>query len=346
MFDPFTRLPHRINHYTFNSVIGRGGFAVVYKATHDVYSMDFAIKVMSLSHHANSNISSFEAEVASLTKLDHPNVIRLYDYFKYKNNLFLVLEYCSGGTLEDIISRNEDLFMHDKIKICSQIISAFKYCNDMSIAHHDIKTSNILFDANKRVKIADFGLSELIGHNNHKMEIKGTLRYLAPELCRRSSFDPFKSDVWSLGVLFFRLFTYQYPFNGRTVHELKEKIIEGYYPEILAGSIGKIVRNMLAMVPEERISLDNLSQLDFFNTNEINSSSPITRIPLSQARYQRKLTKKRFAGANSAIFSNNNNTNSGKDMHPQLAKCISVHMSQTFLTSPMISNGSIENKGF
>lgn len=342
MFDPFPNLPHTVNNYILNDVIGRGGFAVVYKASHVKYSMDFAIKVMSRSNHSHNNISSFEAEVNSLTKLDHPNVIRLYDYFIDKKNLFLVLEYCSGGTLEDLISRNEDIYMYDKIKICSQIISALKYCNSMSIAHHDIKTSNILFDSNGRVKVADFGLSELIGTEKHLKEFRGTLKYLAPEICRRMSFDPFKSDVWSLGVLFYRLFTYQYPFDGRSAQELREHIIDGFYPEILVGTLGKIVRQMLNLNPEGRISIENLSKMDFFCLHENNSVHSGSCIPLNQCRYQRKLSKKRFSTVNSAVF---NISNSSKDLHPQLAKCVNVHMSQTFLTSPM-TNGSIENKNF
>lgn len=338
MFDPFLSLPHTVNNYILNSVIGRGGFAVVYKATHIKYSMDFAIKVMKQCHHAHNNISSFEAEVKSLTKIDHPNVIRLYDYLKDKDNLFLVLEYCSGGTLEDMIARNDEICYSEKIKICSQIISALKYCNEMSIAHYDIKTSNILFDSNGRVKVADFGLSGLIGREKHLKEFKGTLRYLAPEICRRVSFDPFKSDIWSLGVLFYRLFTYQYPFRGRNDKEIRQHIIDGIYPEILVGQIGDIVRKMLNSVPCDRISIEKLADLKIFSQIDTIHSFHHSRIPLNQNNFQRKLSKKRFSTVSSQVFSISNNRS--KDQHPQLAKCVNVHMSQTFLTSP-ISQGSV-----
>lgn len=332
MFDPYPHLPHRIKNYILNSVIGHGGFAVVYKATNTLYNVDFAIKVMSQVHHSEGNIKSFEAEVNSLSKLDHPNVIRLYDYFKEDHHLFLVLEYCSGGTLEGFISKNEELFVQDKIKICSQIISALKYCYDMSIAHRDIKTSNILFDSNGRVKVADFGLSQLIGHDKHFNSFCGSLRYLAPEICLKISFNPFKSDVWSLGVLFYRLFTYNYPFDGNTCQELKEKIIDGFYPELLSGSIGKVVRKMLTVSPFERISIENLSNMDFFAQKSTNVSPHCPRIPLSQSQYQRKLSKKRNTFCSSAIF---NNVNHNIDSHHIRVKCIDIHMSQTFLTSPI-----------
>lgn len=285
MFNPYPNLPHQIRNYTLNSIIGQGGFSIVYKATNIFYKMEFAVKVVFKSKMSEANTSTYEAEVNSLIKLDHPNVIRLYDFFTEGNNMFLVLEYCNGGTLEDKITRNEEISESEKINICKQIISALKYCYDMSIAHQDIKTSNILFDNNGRVKVADFGLSGIINHDANINEHKGTLKYSAPEICRLKDFNPFISDIWSLGVLFYRLFTYSYPFNGKTKEDLIRAIINGYYKEKLNGQIKKVVKCMLVVNPDERISILKLSEINLF-------AAPPSPTPLPSLSPKFKLTQK------------------------------------------------------
>lgn len=300
MFDPYPNLPHQIRNYALNSIISHGGFAIVYKATHLFFKMDFAIKVVCRSTISEKNAMTYEAEVNSLTKLDHPNVIRLYDFFVEDDNMFLVLEYCSGGTLEERISNKRDMPNEEKISICSQIVSALKYCYDMSIAHQDIKTSNVLFDENGRIKVADFGLSGFIKDNANINTHKGTLNYLAPEICQKRSFNPFKSDIWSLGVLFYRLFTGSYPFFGQTKEELKKKIIDGFYPEILKGPILKPVRQMLITDPNERISIEKLSKMPLFNVPM--SSSTLSAFPRLREKSSNNLNIKLSKRKSSLLY--------------------------------------------
>ena len=274
MIDPYPELPHKVKNYVLNSVLGKGGFAFVYKAVNMFYNMEFAVKVITPPKEGYERIMrSFEAEVNALVKLDHPNVIRLYDFFTEDDHLFLVLEFCSGGSLESKISSGELISEPNKFKICSQIISALKYCYDQSISHRDIKASNILFDSVGRVKVADFGLSELIGHDENFNEFNGSLSYASPELCRKIAHNPFKSDVWSLGVLFYRIFTNSYPFIGRTKNELKDKILEGFYSEKIQGPVGKIIRKMLHVDPELRITIEQLNKSELF-------LCPATRLPV------------------------------------------------------------------
>lgn len=273
MNDPYPNLPHKVKNYELRSVLGKGGFAFVYNAVNIFYHMEFAVKVISPPKEGNERIlRSFDAEVNALIKLDHPNVIRLYDYFMEDDHLFLVLEFCSGGNLESKISRGEIIPEPAKFKICSQIISALKYCYDQSISHRDIKASNILFDSNGRVKVADFGLSELIGHDENFNEFNGSLSYASPELCRKIAHNPFKSDVWSLGVLFYRIFTYSYPFNGRTKNELKDRIVDGFYTEKVQGPLGKLIRKMLHVDPEMRVTIEQLHKNELF-------LCPLSRLP-------------------------------------------------------------------
>lgn len=294
MFNPYPNLPHKVRNYVLNSILGQGASSIVYRATNILYNIDFAVKVVFKSKVSERNTLTYEAEVNSLIKLDHPNVIHLYDFFNEDNNMFLVLEYCGGGTLEDKISSNEYIPEELKIKICMQIISALKYCYDMSIAHQDIKTANILFDNNGRIKVADFGLSGIINHDANINEHKGTLSYSAPEVCKLTSFNPFKSDIWSLGVLFYRLFTYSYPFEGKTREKLISAIQNGYYPDKVFGPIKKVIRKMIVVEPDDRITIDKLSKIDLFENSTKSSLHPI----FSQRNLQKdslniKLSKRR-----------------------------------------------------
>ncbi|OHT11686.1 hypothetical protein TRFO_03928 [Tritrichomonas foetus] len=324
MLNPFPHLPHQIRNYKLTSLIGGGGFAAVYKATNIHYNMEFAVKVVCPKQDSQSRINrSFDAEVRALLKLDHPNVIRMYDFFREGEYMFLVLEYCAGGTLEDRITNNDfaSLFTlpsqapstgysnnaipnsnsnngyppighssnynatsinslkilnnyinseknseESKIKICHQIISALQYCYDNNIAHRDIKASNVLFDSAGRAKVADFGLSELIGHDDNLSEFDGSLFYAAPEIYKKVSFNPFKSDVWALGVLFYRLFSREFPFMGESKSQLKKQIVIGYYNQNLPTTIGSIIKKMLVVEPEKRTTICDLSKMDFFKS--------------------------------------------------------------------------------
>ncbi|KAK8865312.1 hypothetical protein M9Y10_010852 [Tritrichomonas musculus] len=274
MFNPYPNLPHKVRNYVLKSVLGQGSFAVVYKAVSLFYNTEFAIKVLCHSKNAEQNSLTYEAEINSLKKLNHPNVIRLYDYFDEDDKLFIVLEYCNGGTLEDRITRNEEISFDEKIRICSQLVSALKYCYDKSVAHQDIKTANVLFDNNGRIKIADFGLSGIINHEDNINLHRGTLQYSAPEVCQALSFNPFKSDIWSLGVLFYRLFTYSYPFEGHTKDELKKAIINGYYCEKINYDIRKAIDKMLIVNPDDRISIYKLAQMKLFDIPVNNPKKP------------------------------------------------------------------------
>ncbi|OHT02258.1 CAMK family protein kinase [Tritrichomonas foetus] len=262
-------LPYRTRNYILESEIGRGGFGVVYRAKTTNYSNDyeFAVKVMQLLDTTVGNqqhdskkawkIGSFESEVTVLKKLDHPNVIRLYDFYREKDLVFIVLEYCPCGTLEE---RLFGISFKDKIKICNDIVLGLCYCHDSSIAHRDIKTQNILFDSNNRPKLADFGLAQLLLTKDQKTDkAEGSLYYASPEILSKTNHSPMKSDIWSFGVLVYRVFTGNYPFYGSSKAEIIRNIKANcYLINELPLDIKPLVVGMLKLAADERMTICNL----------------------------------------------------------------------------------------
>ena len=182
------------------------------------------------------------------------------------------------------------------------------------------------FDNNGRVKISDFGLRLFIDPNENFSEFRGSLTYASPEICKKISYDPFKSDIWSFGVLFYRLFTYTYLFEGKTKQDVKNRIIDGNYPEKIHCSIGKVIRRMLVVSPEEPITIKQLYEMEMFSPVSTNTSpSTQAKFGANMNKFQRSGTR-RISGISSSFSSN---------MYPNpVPKCISVHESRAFLTSP------------
>ena len=263
MINPFPKLPCTVNNLILEGLIGKGGYGFVYRASSVQYQCKFAVKVFMLPENCQNQMikmrRSFESEVSALLKLDHPNIIRLYDYF-YKDGLFfLVLEYCPNGTLEDLIRNETQLSPSEKYRIALEILKGVHYCHMNNFAHRDIKTSNILFDNNGRSKIADFGLARFVSDPNQLLVThEGTAHYVAPEIVKKMNYDPYKADIWACGVLIYRLFTGEYPFTGVCVKSLFEAIqmaIVDVQPLLAHIEIKNLVVKMLMPNPESRINL-------------------------------------------------------------------------------------------
>ncbi|OHT02256.1 Aurora kinase C [Tritrichomonas foetus] len=260
---PSLQLPYEVRHYILNSEIGKGGFGRVYRAisTHYIIDYEFAVKVMRLpdtmDENYRSQLTSFESEVNALKQLDHMNVIRLYDYFREDNLVFLVLEYCPNGTLEERVS---SLSFYEKVKVCHDVVVGLQYCHKMSFAHRDIKTSNILFDANNRIKIVDFGLSEFLYDANQKINKReGSLYYISPEITLKRNYSPFLSDIWAVGVLIYQVFEESYPFIGASKDEIFKNIRNVHFtPRKLPYQISCLVKQTLVRNPDQRMSLSQM----------------------------------------------------------------------------------------
>lgn len=250
----------------FSSIeeIGCGGYAHVYKIFSDKYQQYFAAKVFSIKD--TVNLSSFSAEIAALINLDHPNIIQIYNYFSDSKFLYIILEYCPNGSMQERICNGIGLIDMDLQECCKKILDSVEYCHKKKIAHTDIKLSNILFDQYNRIKLADFSLSRKLTANQSINSFSGTMFYVAPEILRLQKHDPFKSDVWSLGITFYVMATGRMPFLYKDAEQFLEIIMKDnlIVPNRLNEDLKEILRAMLRVDPSTRPTISELKEYRFF----------------------------------------------------------------------------------
>jgi serine/threonine protein kinase len=196
----------------------------------------------------------FESEIRLLQQMCHPQVIRLFDIFKDTLNIYIVTEYCSGGQLFDYIVDHGKLSEEKSKILIQQLLQGLLYLHTNSIAHRDLKPENILLDRNEQPKLSDFGLYKYCtaASNTHC----GTPFYAPPEIIIGAPYDPFKADMWSLGVCAFTMLCGRLPWTEKNEKKLYKQITDGAYsvPATLSAPCQAFVRRLMAADPSERPS--------------------------------------------------------------------------------------------
>ncbi len=208
-----------ITHYKITDKLGEGGMGIVYKAEDLKLGRSVAIKFLP-SHLASSeeNKARFMREAKSAAALNHPNILGIYEIDEENSSLFLVMEFVDGETLKTYIpkiSKGTGLPVEQAIDWIEQISNGLKTAHSINIIHRDIKTENIMITKDGRLKIMDFGLAKLknqAGLTKTGTSL-GTLSYMSPEQSHGVPADN-RSDIWSLGVVFYEILTGELPFKS------------------------------------------------------------------------------------------------------------------------------------
>ena len=195
-------------NYDVYGLIACGGMGAVYHARQRSLDRDVAIKILPREFSQNEEFSiSFEAEAKAMAKLNHPNLIGVYDFGDVSGLLFIVMEYVSGSSLY-AISHGRTVHQEDALKMVIGICRGLAHAHQYGILHRDIKPSNILLDANANPKIGDFGLASALGKQIQEGEqIYGTPGYTAPEVIDPPHIFDHRADIFSVGVLLHELLT-------------------------------------------------------------------------------------------------------------------------------------------
>lgn len=251
--------------------IGDGGFATIILVRSRQYNENFVVKLIDLSSDpGNALPTAFEAEIGALSNLCHPNVIQFFDYFTSENCLYIILEYCSGGSIKDIITQCGYIRPPMLIDLCRQIIDALAYCHSCGVTHRDIKPANILIDKYGRAKLADFGLAQHFGESQLSQWFGGSLAYMSPEILKKKPFDPMKADIWALGVTFYEMASGILPWEGTTPEALSKSIKDTSVkvPPHFLPKFSEVLRACLHIKPDNRLSLQEIAQFPVFSKTQ------------------------------------------------------------------------------
>ncbi|MFN0087866.1 MAG: serine/threonine-protein kinase [Blastocatellia bacterium] len=220
-----------IGNYQVTSELARGGMGAVYRGHHLTLPREVVVKSILLSPFSPSAQvhlkARFRREAYIQSQLDHPNIVRVYEFFTGEENYYLVMEYVAGMTLRDLLARQGVPTPAQAAYLFRQALAALDYAHYFSyldesdnghtgVIHRDIKPANLLLDTKGKVKITDFGIAKVIGEQGTGGMTQtgfqpGTVEYMSPEQIRGGEIDE-RSDLYSLGVTFYEMLTGQLPF--------------------------------------------------------------------------------------------------------------------------------------
>ncbi|KAL0647698.1 hypothetical protein Bca4012_045989 [Brassica carinata] len=312
--------PHRFTYkdlfiatkgFKNSELLGRGGFGKVYKGTLPVSDIEIAVKVV--SHDSRQGMREFVAEIATIGRLRHPNLVRLQGYCRHKDELYLVYDCMPKGSLDKFLYRQQtgSLDWSQRFKIIKDVAYGLCYLHQQwvqVIIHRDIKPANILLDGTMNARLGDFGLAKLCDHgiDPQTSHVAGTFGYIAPELSRTGKAST-RSDVFALGVVMLEITCGRKPIlpraseremvltdwvldcweNGDIMqvldHKIKQENIEDQVALVL--KLGLLCSHPVAAMRPSMSSviqfLDNVSQLplhllDIMKSREISNDNEIS----------------------------------------------------------------------
>ncbi|KAG6403555.1 hypothetical protein SASPL_135780 [Salvia splendens] len=269
------------NKYEVGKLLGCGAFAKVYHARDVATGRSVAIKVINKSRLNNNAVlvNNIKREISIMSRLRHPNIVKLYEVLATKRKIFFVLEFVKGGELFAKVAKgrfSEDLAR----KYFQQLISAVSYCHSRGVYHRDLKPENLLLDENGDLKVSDFGLSALGDHvrsDGLLHTLCGTPAYVAPEILAKRGYDGAKVDVWSCGIVLFVLTAGYLPFNDPNLMNMYKKIYKGEFrcPKWMSPDLKRFFSRLLDTNPESRISIEEMKLDPWFRKgySEVKSES-------------------------------------------------------------------------
>lgn len=205
-------------------------------------------------------------EIKILKMCMHPHIIRLYEVIETPTDVYVFIEYSSGGELFDYIVERGRLTEKEARRFFQQILSGVEYCHKNMIAHRDLKPENLLLDENSNVKIADFGLSNCMRDGWFLKTSCGSPNYAAPEVISGRLYAGPEVDIWSCGVILYALLCGTLPFDDESIPYLFKKIKGGIYilPSYLSDLSKDLIAKMLVTDPLKRISIDEIRMHPWF----------------------------------------------------------------------------------
>ena len=248
------------DRYQIIKSIGEGGMANVYLAIDVILDRKVAIKILrgDLSND-DKFIRRFQREALSASSLSHPNIVEMYDVGEDDGNYYIVMEYINGQTLKQLLKKRGSLTCAEAVDIMLQLTDGIAHAHDSYIIHRDLKPQNIMIQDDGQIKITDFGIAMALNSTQltQTNSVMGSVHYLPPEQANGKG-STIKSDIYSMGILFYELLTGILPFKGDNAVEIALKHMKEPIPSIrkqkasIPQSIENIILKATAKNPKNR----------------------------------------------------------------------------------------------
>ena len=248
-----------IGKYRIVGQLGRGGAGIVYKAMDETLNRDVAVKTLNPDLANTEVMSRFRAEATILARLNHPQIATIYELFRSEADLLMVMEFVRGETLDKLSERLGPIAPDRAAYLIDLILTALEHAHRAGIVHRDVKPANVMVTGEGSVKIMDFGIARVLGAEQKTVDFRlmGTPAYMSPEQVMGEEVDG-RSDLYSVGVLFYRLLTGALPFTADTALGMLQRQIRDTPTPVqvhrpsLPQWCDQIVQRALAKAPSDR----------------------------------------------------------------------------------------------
>ena len=229
-----------VGKYRIVDKLGRGGMGIVYKAVDQTLDREVAIKVLNPDLSDAEVLKRFRGEAVTLARLNHPGIATIYELHHQDDELLMVMEFVRGETFHDLSDRLGPLAPPQAAHLCIQVLDALGHAHRGGVVHRDLKPANLMITDGGSVKVMDFGIARVLGteHFTHGGYMMGTPAYMAPEQVLGREIDG-RADLYSVGVVLYRLLSGRLPFNADTaISMVQMQISEPPTPisDVLSGS--------------------------------------------------------------------------------------------------------------
>ena len=279
--------------YKINAELGRGSMGMVYKVRHDSLGREDALKVLHPTLSGDKEfLRRFEREAQAMASLDHINIVRVYDSFEFEQKYYIAMEYFDAYSVASILQNNKKLSVLQVLSIISQATSGLAYAHARGIIHCDIKPENMLVNSTFRVKLTDFGIAKAKSDfvEIDDSEVCGSPRYMSPEQACGGDVDK-RSDLYSLGMVFYELISRNELFKGETGSSIISKLVNENevftleFPPNIPNKVQRIIRTLLQRDPDKRYADASALQIEIAETMGREKSLLPTTHPSSESVY-------------------------------------------------------------
>ena len=258
-----------IDDYQVLNLLGKGGFACVYRARSNKTGEEVAIKMIDKKLMKAAGMAArVKKEVEIHSRLKHPSILELYNYFEDSNYVYLVLEICHNGELNRYLKANCRVVSETEARhYMLQIVSGMLYLHSHGILHRDLTLANLLLTKSMDLKIADFGLATQLNFTEEKhFTMCGTPNYVSPEIAMRSPHG-LEADVWSLGCMLYTFLVGRPPFDTDAVRSTLNRVITAAFdlPDHLSPEAKDLLQCLLKKNPKERLALTEVFSHPFMS---------------------------------------------------------------------------------